>query len=119
MVGWIFFGLCVGVVAKLLLSGRDPGGFIVTILLGIAGGFPTGWEKLLRTTVRETGRLTSLRSLFHPDDLSRIETRLPDGGLARRVKAFAIRPMCSNHSGPKQVYGTFSQALHLHNPADM
>ena len=44
MIGWIVFGLIVGVVAKLLMPGRDPGGFIVTILLGIAGalvgGFP-------------------------------------------------------------------------------
>jgi len=31
----ILFGLVVGVIAKLLMPGRDPGGFIVTILLGI------------------------------------------------------------------------------------
>jgi uncharacterized membrane protein YeaQ/YmgE (transglycosylase-associated protein family) len=36
-IGWIIFGLIVGVVAKLLMPGRDPGGFIVTILLGIVG----------------------------------------------------------------------------------
>jgi len=41
--GWIFFGLIVGVVAKLLMPGRDPGGFIVTILLGIAGALLGGW----------------------------------------------------------------------------
>jgi uncharacterized membrane protein YeaQ/YmgE (transglycosylase-associated protein family) len=35
----IIFGLIVGVIAKLLMPGRDPGGFIVTILLGIAGSF--------------------------------------------------------------------------------
>lgn len=33
----IFVGLIVGVIAKLLMPGRDPGGFFVTILLGIAG----------------------------------------------------------------------------------
>jgi uncharacterized membrane protein YeaQ/YmgE (transglycosylase-associated protein family) len=33
----ILFGLVVGIIAKLLMPGRDPGGFIVTILLGIAG----------------------------------------------------------------------------------
>jgi len=33
----IFIGLIVGAVAKLLMPGRDPGGWIVTILLGIAG----------------------------------------------------------------------------------
>jgi uncharacterized membrane protein YeaQ/YmgE (transglycosylase-associated protein family) len=32
ILGWIIFGLIVGVVAKLLMRGRDPGGFIVTIL---------------------------------------------------------------------------------------
>jgi uncharacterized membrane protein YeaQ/YmgE (transglycosylase-associated protein family) len=35
--------LIVGVVAKLLMPGRDPGGFIVTILLGIAGALLGGW----------------------------------------------------------------------------
>ena len=35
----ILIGLAVGVVAKLLMPGRDPGGFIITTLLGIAGAF--------------------------------------------------------------------------------
>ena len=39
ILSWILFGLVVGVIAKLLMPGRDPGGFIVTILLGIAGSF--------------------------------------------------------------------------------
>ena len=43
MLGWILFGLIVGVVAKLLMPGRDPGGFIVTILLGIAGALVGGF----------------------------------------------------------------------------
>lgn len=38
----ILFGLVVGIIAKLLMPGRDPGGFIVTILLGIAGSFLGG-----------------------------------------------------------------------------
>jgi uncharacterized membrane protein YeaQ/YmgE (transglycosylase-associated protein family) len=37
ILGWIVFGLVVGVIAKLLMPGKDPGGFIVTVLLGIAG----------------------------------------------------------------------------------
>ena len=37
ILGWIFFGLIVGIIAKLIMPGRDPGGFIVTALLGIAG----------------------------------------------------------------------------------
>jgi len=43
MIGWIVFGLIVGVIAKLLMPGRDPGGFIVTILLGIAGALLGGF----------------------------------------------------------------------------
>jgi uncharacterized membrane protein YeaQ/YmgE (transglycosylase-associated protein family) len=37
LLGTILFGLVVGIIAKLMMPGRDPGGFIVTILLGIAG----------------------------------------------------------------------------------
>ena len=39
---WIIFGLVAGVIAKLLMPGRDPGGCIVTMLLGIAGAFVGG-----------------------------------------------------------------------------
>lgn len=39
----IIIGLIVGVIAKLLMPGRDPGGFIVTILLGIAGALLGGF----------------------------------------------------------------------------
>jgi uncharacterized membrane protein YeaQ/YmgE (transglycosylase-associated protein family) len=43
ILGWIIFGLIVGVVAKLLMPGRDPGGFIVTTLLGIVGAVLGGY----------------------------------------------------------------------------
>lgn len=43
MIGWIIFGLLVGIVAKLLMPGRDPGGFIITILLGIGGALLGGY----------------------------------------------------------------------------
>ena len=43
ILGWILFGLVVGAVAKLLMPGRDPGGFIITILLGIAGALLGGF----------------------------------------------------------------------------
>jgi uncharacterized membrane protein YeaQ/YmgE (transglycosylase-associated protein family) len=39
----ILIGLIIGVVAKLLMPGKDPGGFIVTILLGIAGSLVATW----------------------------------------------------------------------------
>jgi uncharacterized membrane protein YeaQ/YmgE (transglycosylase-associated protein family) len=43
IIGWMFFGLFVGLVAKLLMPGRDPGGFIITILIGIAGAVVGGF----------------------------------------------------------------------------
>jgi uncharacterized membrane protein YeaQ/YmgE (transglycosylase-associated protein family) len=43
VIGWIVFGLIVGIVAKLLMPGRDPGGFITTILIGIAGAVMAGY----------------------------------------------------------------------------
>ena len=43
MLSWIIFGLIVGIVAKLLMPGRDPGGFVITILLGIAGALVGGF----------------------------------------------------------------------------
>jgi uncharacterized membrane protein YeaQ/YmgE (transglycosylase-associated protein family) len=43
IIGWIIFGLIVGVIAKLLMPGKDPGGFIITILLGIAGAMLGGF----------------------------------------------------------------------------
>jgi uncharacterized membrane protein YeaQ/YmgE (transglycosylase-associated protein family) len=39
IIGTLVIGLLVGIVAKLLMPGRDPGGFIITMLLGIAGAF--------------------------------------------------------------------------------
>ncbi len=41
--GWLLFGLVVGAIAKLLMPGKDPGGWIITILLGIAGSFLGGF----------------------------------------------------------------------------
>jgi uncharacterized membrane protein YeaQ/YmgE (transglycosylase-associated protein family) len=43
LLGWILFGAIVGAIAKLLMPGRDPGGFIVTMLLGIAGAMIGGF----------------------------------------------------------------------------
>jgi len=39
----LIIGLVVGAIAKLLMPGKDPGGFIITILLGIAGAFVGTW----------------------------------------------------------------------------
>ena len=43
VIGWIVFGLIVGALAKLVMPGRDPGGIIVTMLLGIAGALLGGF----------------------------------------------------------------------------
>jgi uncharacterized membrane protein YeaQ/YmgE (transglycosylase-associated protein family) len=43
IIGWIFFGLIVGIIAKIVMPGRDPGGFIVTILIGIVGALVGGF----------------------------------------------------------------------------
>ena len=43
VLGWVLFGLIVGIVAKLLMPGRDPGGFIITTLLGIVGAVIGGF----------------------------------------------------------------------------
>jgi uncharacterized membrane protein YeaQ/YmgE (transglycosylase-associated protein family) len=43
ILGWILFGLVVGIVAKLLMPGRDPGGFIITTVLGIVGAVVGGF----------------------------------------------------------------------------
>jgi uncharacterized membrane protein YeaQ/YmgE (transglycosylase-associated protein family) len=43
ILGWILFGLLVGIVAKLIMPGKDPGGFIVTILIGIVGALVGGF----------------------------------------------------------------------------
>ena len=43
IVGWLVFGLIVGAIAKLLMPGNDPGGWIVTMLLGIVGAVVGGF----------------------------------------------------------------------------
>ena len=39
ILSWLLSGLIIGALAKFLMPGKDPGGFVVTILLGIAGAF--------------------------------------------------------------------------------
>ena len=43
VIGWMVFGLIVGAIAKFLMPGRDPGGFVVTILIGIADAVAGGY----------------------------------------------------------------------------
>ncbi|PZH02156.1 GlsB/YeaQ/YmgE family stress response membrane protein [Streptomyces sp. NTH33] len=43
IIAWILIGLLAGAIAKLLLPGKDPGGIIITMLIGIVGGLLGGW----------------------------------------------------------------------------
>ena len=43
LLGWIIAGLIIGVLAKLVMPGKDPGGIIATILIGIAGALLGGF----------------------------------------------------------------------------
>ena len=43
IIAWIIFGLIAGVIAKLIMPGRDGGGFILTCILGIVGAVVGGW----------------------------------------------------------------------------
>jgi uncharacterized membrane protein YeaQ/YmgE (transglycosylase-associated protein family) len=43
IIAWIVIGGIAGAIAKLLMPGRDPGGCIITVLLGVVGAFVAGW----------------------------------------------------------------------------
>jgi uncharacterized membrane protein YeaQ/YmgE (transglycosylase-associated protein family) len=43
IIAWIVFGLIAGLIAKFLMPGRDPGGFFITILLGVVGAVIGGF----------------------------------------------------------------------------
>ncbi len=52
---WILFGLIAGAIAKLIMPGKDPGGWIVTILIGIAGSVIGGFLSRIIGISSETG----------------------------------------------------------------
>jgi uncharacterized membrane protein YeaQ/YmgE (transglycosylase-associated protein family) len=43
ILSWIVMGLIVGLLAKFIMPGKDPGGLIITVLLGVAGAFVGGY----------------------------------------------------------------------------
>ena len=43
LLSWFVSGLIIGIIAKFLMPGKDPGGFVITIILGIAGAFVGGF----------------------------------------------------------------------------
>ena len=64
IIGWIVFGLIVGVIAKFVTPGPDPGGLIVTILLGIAGALLGGFIGRGLGWYREDDPVGFLMALF-------------------------------------------------------
>jgi uncharacterized membrane protein YeaQ/YmgE (transglycosylase-associated protein family) len=62
IIGWIVFGLIAGIIAKAIMPGRDPGGAIVTILLGIAGSVIGGFigRSLFYRAESEPGTIMSM-----------------------------------------------------------
>ena len=57
VISWMIFGLIAGIIAKFLMPGRDPGGCIVTILLGIAGAVVGGYLAEFFQVAGKTGEL--------------------------------------------------------------
>ncbi len=62
IVAWIILGLIAGAIAKLIMPGNDPGGIIVTILLGIVGALLGGW--LASLVGQGTGGPLSISSII-------------------------------------------------------
>jgi uncharacterized membrane protein YeaQ/YmgE (transglycosylase-associated protein family) len=80
ILGWALFGLIVGAIAKLLMPGKDPGGMIVTMLLGVCGsllggfigrvwggeGHPAGWIGSIACTILILFVYRLIMSARHP-----------------------------------------------------
>lgn len=68
IISWIVVGLIAGVIAKVLMPGRDPGGCIITILIGIVGAFLAGFlahvlriaDETKAVSVNDRGFLTKI-----------------------------------------------------------
>jgi len=55
IIGWIIFGLVAGLIAKAIMPGKDPGGVIITILLGIAHGSRQSGSANGRSVLKQSG----------------------------------------------------------------
>jgi uncharacterized membrane protein YeaQ/YmgE (transglycosylase-associated protein family) len=80
ILGWIVFGLLVGVVAKILMPGRDPGGVIATIGLGIAGALLAGF-------------LGQLAGLYTPGDIAGLIMSVIGAVLLLILYRMMVRPV--------------------------
>ena len=57
---WILLGLVAGTIAKFLMPGKDPGGFLVTILIGVAGSYVGGYlAGMFHIAGAEMGKLSA------------------------------------------------------------
>lgn len=59
LLAWLMFGLIAGAIAKLIMPGKDPGGCLVTSLIGIAGAVIGGY---IGTTVFQFGGVTGFNT---------------------------------------------------------
>jgi uncharacterized membrane protein YeaQ/YmgE (transglycosylase-associated protein family) len=62
IISWIIFGLIAGALAKWIMPGKDPGGMIITIILGVVGAFVGGYVGTLLGMGSVDG--FDIRSLF-------------------------------------------------------
>lgn len=60
LIGWIVIGLIAGAIAKWIMPGRDPGGIIITILIGIAGALLGGFIANAIPGLRTGGNIWNL-----------------------------------------------------------
>ena len=132
IIGWAIFGVIVGAIAKLLMPGRDPGGLLVTMLLGIAGalvagfiGRALGWYEpgeaagFIMATVGAILLLFVYRKMSAKAS-SRGESRPAFAGRASRLAAlllpqihsvFSVVPPCQSAHRPARCDGRFTTAL--------
>ena len=84
----LFIGLIVGLIAKLLMPGRDPGGFIITALLGIAGSFrgKIYWATTRLVSPRRCRRFFGIRHRGHDPALRLSVTVPPESGRSPLIR---------------------------------
>ena len=66
ILGWILFGLVVGIIAKFIMPGKDPGGIIVTIILGIVGALLGGLDRFQAGAIQPDGAQLLPPVVNHP-----------------------------------------------------
>ena len=92
ILGWIVFGLIVGALAKLVMPGRDPGGIIVTIVLGIVGAVLGGW--LCHGADRSADPARTVPAARRPTRLGVLRTGLTGSrGRSVRRRGIPSRPL--------------------------